>query len=241
MDDRDSLVTVLADHLMAGDAGHPLRVGIDGPCGSGKSTLARELVAAITARGRVAVHLDSDGFHNTRDIRYRQRRASARGYYENAYNFTALLHQVLLPLGPDGSRVYATKVHDMLTDEIAIDATATAPDDGIVVFDCTFLQRGALRDHWDEVIYLQVSRDVGIARGAARDAAALGGIDSARQAYEDRYMAACDLYIHEEHPAEHASILVDHDDLEWPRIVVKRCELHPLQTGVTRGPGTELA
>ena len=219
MESRDSLVTVLTDHLMAEDAGHPLRVGIDGPCGSGKSTLARELVAAITARGRVAVHLDSDGFHNTRDARYRQGRASARGYYEDAYNFTALLHRVLVPLGPDGSRVYATKVHDMQTDEIAIDATATAPDDAIMIFDCTFLQRGALRDHWDKVIYLQVSRDVAVARGAARDAAMLGGIDNARQAYEDRYMAACDIYIREEHPAERANILIDHDDLGKPRIV----------------------
>lgn len=100
MDRQDSFVTALADHLMAEDAGHPLRVGIDGPCGSGKSTLARDLVAVITARGRVAAHLDSDGFRNTRDIRYRRGRASARGYYEDAYNFTALLQRVLLPLGP---------------------------------------------------------------------------------------------------------------------------------------------
>ena len=219
MDSRDSLVAELANHLTAANVGHPLRVGIDGPCGSGKSTLARELITAITARGRVAVHLDSDGFHNTRAIRYRQGRASARGYYEDAYNLTALIQRVLVPLGPDGTRVYATRVHDLQTDEIETDATATAPDDAIVVFDCTFLQRGALRAHWDEVIYLQVSRDIAVARGAARDAALLGGIDSAHEAYEDRYMAACDIYIREEHPSERASILIDHDDLERARIV----------------------
>ena len=215
----DALVTVLADQLMAADLGHPLRVGVDGPCGAGKSTLARELVAAITARDRVAVHLDSDGFHNTRDIRYRQGRASARGYYEDAYNFAALTERVLVPLGPGGSGTFATKVHDMQTDEIETGANATSPDDAIIVFDCTFLQRGALRDHWDEVLYLQVKRDVAVSRGAARDAAKLGGIESARQAYEDRYMAACDIYIREEHPAERASILIDHNDVASPRVV----------------------
>jgi uridine kinase len=43
-----------------------------------------ELVSAIAMRGRPAVHLDSDGFHNPRDIRYRQGRDSARGYYEGS-------------------------------------------------------------------------------------------------------------------------------------------------------------
>lgn len=219
MDSRGPLAVVLADHLIAADVGHPLRVGIDGPCGAGKSTLARDLVAAVTARGRPAVHLDSDGFHNTRAIRYRQGRASARGYYDDAYNFTALLERVLVPLGPGGSRVYATKVHDMETDAVETNATETASDGAIVVFDCTFLQRGSFRDHWDEVIYLQVDRDVAVARGAARDAGMFGGIDRARQAYEDRYMAACDIYVREERPAARASILIDLNDLEEPRVI----------------------
>jgi len=146
---------------------------------------------------------------------------SARGYYEDAYDFGALIERVLVPLGPGGKLVYATKVHDLHTDAVVTDAIAIAPRDGVVVFDCTFLQRGQMRNHWDEVIYLQVDRERAIARGVSRDAQLLGSLDEARRAYEERYMAACDIYIREELPAERASILIDHNDLEDPRIV--RC------------------
>ena len=219
MNRRACVLSALADHLTAFEVGHPLRVGIDGPCGSGKSTLATELVSAVAARGRDAVHLDSDGFHNPRDIRYRQGRSSARGYYEDAYDFGVLVERVLIPLGPNGSRIYATKVHDLISDQTKTDLVATAPEDAMVVFDCTFLQRGPLRDHWDQVIYLQVRRDVAVARGATRDAVALGGIENAYAAYDDRYTAAYDIYIREERPAERASIVIDHDDVENPRVV----------------------
>jgi uridine kinase len=115
--------------------------------------------------------------------------------------------------------VYATKVHDMATDRLEAGLTAIAPEDAIVVFDCTFIQRGTLREQWDEVIYLDVSREIAVERGAARDAAMFGGIEGARRAYDLRYMAACDIYIREERPATRASILVEHGDLRRPRLI----------------------
>jgi thymidylate kinase len=36
---------------MSPDPGHPLRVGIDGPCGAGETTLAVDLASEITSRG----------------------------------------------------------------------------------------------------------------------------------------------------------------------------------------------
>ena len=61
---RQDVVRVVARHVARLDLGHPVRVGVDGVCGAGKTTFARELVAAIDALGRPAVHLDSDGFHH---------------------------------------------------------------------------------------------------------------------------------------------------------------------------------
>ncbi|WP_344732791.1 uridine kinase [Nocardioides fonticola] len=191
-------------------------MGLDGRCGSGKTTLARELVARLRQDGVPATHLDSDGFHHVRAVRYRQGRDSARGYYDDAYDLGALADRVLGPLGPGGSGVYATRVHDMATDAVITDETATAGPGEVVVLDCTFLQRGALRELWDVVVWLEVPREVALARGIARDAAALGGEDAARAAYESRYMAACDLYLAEERPAERADIVVDHADPERP-------------------------
>jgi uridine kinase len=57
----------------------------------------------------------------------------------------------------------------------------------VVIFAATFVQRDELRALSDEVIYLDSEPSVATARGIARDAAALGGVEPARQAYHTRY------------------------------------------------------
>ena len=159
--------TVLLDvagQLCARDPGHPLRIGVDGVCGAGKSTFADRLAECIMTLGRPVIRLDSDGFHHVRAIRYRQGSESARGYYEDAYDFDAVRDLVLLPLGANGPHRYASRVHDLATDEI-VREWAIAPADAVVLFDATFLQRDDLRDHWDEVIYLDATMERAQARG----------------------------------------------------------------------------
>lgn len=216
---REAVMDDVARRLGEHELGHPLRVGIDGSVGAGKSTFARELVEALRMRGRPAIHLDSDGFHNVRAIRYRRGRDSARGYYEDAYDFDSLVERVLGPLGSGGPHVFATKVHDLELDERVVDSIALAEPNSIVIFDCTFLQRGALRDQWDQVIYLDADRGTALRRGVARDAQDLGGEAPATAAYEARYMAACDIYLTEERPIERASIVIEHTDPSNPRVV----------------------
>ncbi|RYJ00869.1 MAG: uridine kinase, partial [Actinomycetales bacterium] len=155
----------IARRLTDRDVGHPLRVGIDGRVGAGKTTFARDLVEALGSMGRPAIHLDSDGFHHVQVVRRRQGSRSARGYYEDAYDFDTLARRVLEPLGAAPPFIYATKVHDLVSDQPTLDETATAEPGSIVVFDCTFLQRGALRELWDEVIWLEVGRQVATERG----------------------------------------------------------------------------
>lgn len=213
--------TVLLDvagQLCARDPGHPLRIGVDGVCGAGKSTFADRLAECIMTLGRPVIRLDSDGFHHVRAIRYRQGSESARGYYEDAYDFDAVRDLVLLPLGANGPHRYASRVHDLATDEI-VREWAIAPADAVVLFDATFLQRDDLRDHWDEVIYLDATMERAQARGIERDAAALGGIERAVAVYEARYMAACRIYLAEQSPRERASIVIDNDDPTHPRLL----------------------
>ncbi len=190
--EREQVLAEVARHVLSFAPGHPLRVGVDGVCGAGKTTFTRELVQRLGATGRAVVHVDSDGFHHVRERRRRRGPMSARGYYEDAYDFETLLQRVLLPLGPGGSREDAVRVHDLATDEIVIDETDTAPP------------------------------DVTTTRGVARDAAALGGDEAARAAYDSRYAAACAIYLAEESPEERATIVVQHDDPSRPRIILKR-------------------
>lgn len=201
---RDDLLA----HLLGLDLGHPVRVGIDGWCGAGKTTLARWLVQEVERAGRPALHVDSDGFHHVRERRYRQGRDSARGYYDDAYDLDALAERVLRPLGPGGDRRTATRVHDLATDAV-VHETTSVPADAVVVFAATFVQRGALRDLWDEVVWVDTDEATATARGIARDAEALGGEDAARAAYDRRYRAACRIYVDEERPRERASLIVE--------------------------------
>jgi uridine kinase len=212
MTQRSTVLRTVADQLGGIALPHPVRVGIDGVCGAGKSTLARELRDVLEQRGRAVVLVDSDGFHHVRERRYRQGRDSARGYYEDSYDFDALVDRVLRPLGPGGDRRYAVRVHDLRTDETFGDATAVAEPAAIVLFDATFLQRDGLREQWDVVIFVHADEQVAIARGVARDAEALGGPDNARAAYDDRYMAACRIYLDEQDPRARASIVLDNSD-----------------------------
>jgi uridine kinase len=193
-------------------------VGIDGICGVGKSTFARELVAVLEGSARPVVLLDSDAFHHVRERRYRQGRDSARGYYEDAYDFDALADRVLRPLGPGGNFIYAIRVHDLATDAVISDATHTAPRNAIVVFDATFIQRDGLRDLWDEVIYLHADEEAALHRGISRDAGVLGGPEAARAAYDSRYMEACRIYLREQDPRAKATIVVEHSAPDAPVI-----------------------
>jgi uridine kinase len=152
-------------------------------------------------------------------VRYRRGRDSARGYYDDAYDFAALADRVLRPLGSGPPFEFATAVHDLASDELVTGATAVAEPDSIVVFDCTFLQRGSLRGLWDAVVWLDCDRAAALRRGVVRDAAALGGEEAAAAAYESRYMAACELYLEQERPFDHASIVVDNTVPLSPRLV----------------------
>ena len=181
-------------------------------CGSGKTTFSRELAEFVAAAGRTVIIIDSDGFHHCRARRYRQGRSSARGYYDDAYDFGSVAERVLLPLGPGGTGTYAVRVHDLASDSVIDDETAQAPPDAVVLFAATFLQRDRLRELWDEVIYLDADEEAATTRGATRDRDALGGLAAARTAYETRYMAACRLYVEEQDPAARASSLIDHTD-----------------------------
>ncbi|QHN18116.1 uridine kinase [Gordonia amarae] len=221
---HNHVLRAIAAELAVSTADHPWRVGIDSICGAGKSTFARSLVAAVRDQGRSAVRVDSDGFHHVRARRRRlQDIDSARGYYEDAYDFGSLASKVLRPLGPGGDRRYATKVHDLVTDEIVTgQAPAIAPTDAVMIFDATFIQRPELDGLWDDVVYLHAEESVALDRGIARDAANLGGVNRARQAYERRYMAACRIYVDERNPAARASIVVDNTDPMLPQMVRMR-------------------
>jgi uridine kinase len=215
---RAAVVGQVAGILCARAPGHPLRVAVDGITSSGKTTFANEVAAAVSVRGRPPVRVSMDGYHHRRARRHRQGRLSADGYYEDAYDLDRAARELLQPLGPAGTLRYRDRIIDLATDEPA-ETWAEATPETILVVDGSFLQRQELRDHWDEVIYLDVTFDVALARGVARDAEAFGGRDAATEAFTHRYHAAGHRYLAEVDPRRRATIVVDNNDLARPQLV----------------------
>ncbi len=193
----------VVDHLCALDAGHPLRVAVDGITAAGKTTVARALAAEVRERGRPAIHLTMDGWHHPRAHRHRQGRDSAVGYYEDAYDFAAFDRWVLAPLGR--GEAYRTRIIDLATDTPVDEPLSTPAPDAIVVVDGSFLQRDLT---WDEVVFVDTPFEVALARGARRDAALFGGAEAAREAFIRRYHAASRRYLSEVDPVAHATVVL---------------------------------
>jgi uridine kinase len=204
---RGQAVARVASWIAGRELEHPTRVAVDGVTASGKSTLAREITQALSELGRPVIHVSMDGFHHPRARRHRQGRESARGYYEDAYDFAALARSLLEPLGPGGDRRYRPSVIDLETDTASSDQALAAPENAVLVVDGTFLQRPEIHDLWDERVWVDTPLHVARRRGVKRDADLLGGPEAAERLFVDRYHGAARIYIDAVAPAARASVV----------------------------------
>jgi uridine kinase len=170
--------------------GRPLRVGIDGRCGSGKTTLADEMADVLRSRGVKVLRRPSDDYHHPGDHRYRQGEFSARGYYEDAFDHTAILRAV---------------------HEAALPNT-------ILLFEGVFLFRSELNACWDCRILVDVDAATSIERSVARDTGILGPRDLILRKCIERYDPAWLIYVARDDPEAKADIVIDNRDPAYPDI-----------------------
>lgn len=198
----------LADRICEPARPQPVRVAVDGIDAAGKTTLATALAGALAERGRTVIQASVDGFHRPREERYRQGPDSARGYYEDSFDYHALRTNLLLPLGPGGSRRYRRAVFDYRTDSPLDLPFATAPDDAILILDGIFLLRPELVDLWDFRIFVDVGFDIALQRALIRDRDLFGSEEAIRERYLRRYFPAQRLYLESARPTERADAIV---------------------------------
>ncbi|MGF0311418.1 hypothetical protein [Rhodococcus sp. IEGM1428] len=86
---------------------------------------------------------------------------------------------------------------------VAIDGVTASGKSTVV--DGTFLHRPPLPDYWDYTVFVDTPMDVARARGTVRDADALGGEVAAGIAFDQRYHAACRVYLDEVDPRARAT------------------------------------
>ena len=223
MSNRKAIVEQLADLIVGVERDHPIRVAIDGVDAAGKTLLADELVQPIQERNRPILRASIDGFHNPKDTRYRQGADSPRGYYQDSFNYDAILRELLIPLGPGGNRIYRREVFDHRADAPTPNPARAAPGDAILLFDGVFLLRPELISHWDFRIYVEVEFDISVPRAVQRDLRNVSGESGEKiyARYQRRYMPGQRLYFEEANPKQRADVIFENNDINAPRITLK--------------------
>ena len=195
-----------------------VRVGVDGVDGAGKTCFADELAAALGRRGRPVVRVRVDDFHQVRAVRYRRGRHSPSGFWLDSFDYPRLWAEVLVPLGPGGSRRYRPAGHDLETDRVLHPPPLTAPAGAVAVVDGIFLHRAELAGAWELSIFL----DVGFAETARRMAGRDGTHPDPAHPSLARYVLAQRRYLAGCRPWQRAGIVIDNTVLAAPVLVSLR-------------------
>jgi uridine kinase len=182
-------------------------VGIDGPDAAGKTTLADQLAAALGPR---AARASTDCFHNPVAVRRHRGDLSPEGCYHDSFDYPALVHGLLAPFATGKAHV-RTQQYDYRHEEAA-NVYLPIPAESALVFDGIFLLREELRRYWTVAVFLDVSPDVSLRRGVARDGRLFGSETEAERRYVMRYLPAQELYRAEADPERAAHVVVDNAD-----------------------------
>ncbi|MEO8516893.1 MAG: hypothetical protein ABI426_09115 [Flavobacterium sp.] len=190
-----------------------VRVGINGIEGTGKTVFCEKLTHYLVENNLEAIQVSIDGYHNTKEIRYKQGRNSAKGYYEDGYCEKEFVDKVLQSSQTENPS-YVTMVHDLETDEIANLEPTTLSNKAIVLTDGAYLFKEIYTPHWDLKIYLKTDFETASKRGINRDLVLLGGFENAKEKYENRYHLASKMYIEENNPENKADFIINNSDFE---------------------------
>ena len=192
--------------------GLPTLVAVDGLTASGKTTLANELATIVRLAGRPAIRASADDFHRNDEARHHRGRFSPEGYYEDSFDYDGLVRLLLTPLGSGGNRRFVT------TNQPDTPAW-TAANNAILIVDGVFLLRPELEAWWDYSIFVDISRELSMERGVARDTGVLGDEAEVRKLYEERYLPGEALYMERVNPRAKANVIVDNTDPSEPLLV----------------------
>jgi len=196
----------------------PVRIAINGIEGTGKTIFAEKLTEYLNSNGMEAIQISIDGFHFNKEIRYKQGRNSAKGYYENSYDEMAFVNKVLKSTQAENPN-YTSATHDLETDEYLNLKPIEISNKIITITDGAYLFKESYINHWDLKIYLKTDFENAMKRGIERDKENLGGFKKTKEKFEKRYHKASEIYINENKPEEKADIVFDNTDFENLKLI----------------------
>lgn len=218
---RNDLILSTAQFIDDIDLPHPTRVGIDGVSASGKTVFADDLVKPLEAMGRHVIRTSIDGFHNPPHIRYQRGKDCHHGYFSDSFNYTAVIQDILEPLGPDGELQYNPVRYDLHQDRKVQHKYQSAQKNSILLFEGVMLFRDPLNSYWDYKIFLDVSFDIVLERALKRDHKRLGGENQLLHKYNKRYIPGQKKYLNKYAPERQAHLVVNNNNYHEPYFIRK--------------------
>ncbi|MEI2316919.1 hypothetical protein [Bacillus paramobilis] len=219
---RKQRIKEIADHIFKlKNLTHPTRVGVSGITASGKTTFANELAEEIKKRGLPVTRASIDDFHNARVIRYAKGKESARGYYEDAHDYTAFKERLLKPLGPNGNLLYETISHNLKMNIPVHNEPLMAQSNMVLIVDGTFLLKKDIEYLFDYKIFVDTDFEIARERGTKRETEAFECYKEAEKMFLNRYHAACKMYIDEHNPKSYADVVFRNNNFDDPVVVFK--------------------
>jgi uridine kinase len=205
---RSALISQLAEAITSRGPGR-LRVAVDGRTAAGKTSFGHELAGAIAARSRPVLRASLDDFKRPWRDRHLYDRESGEGYYRNAFDYERVRTLLLAPFERGACALCAI---DPRTQIDHADELTEAGPSAILLVDGVFAFRPELNRWWDYRVWLEISPQLSVSRGLARD----GGDGSV---LTERYLVSENIYLAEENPVLRADAVIDNSDLRAPRFL----------------------
>ncbi|MFF0343841.1 uridine kinase [Kribbella sp. NPDC004875] len=220
MGERCVVLGELAGEILGVARGHPVRVGVDGCSAAGKTSLGDELAGVLRQRtDREVIRAGLDYFKRAPELRTKYPIDSPESYYFEMYDNDAIRERLLAPLGPGGDRRYTAAIREPNAKNVVDSPIRTATPQAVVIVDGCFLQRPELDDFWDLRIYVHVSFETVLRRGAARDEAWMASLAAAEERYRNRYIPGESRYVDQVRPADRAQLVVINEDPANPELI----------------------
>ena len=145
---------------------------------------------------------------------------SALGYYEDAFDYQAVIDRLLGPLSGEVFPVLCRQAaHDVRTD-LPVAAPSISVGAGcVLLFEGIFLFRRELNAYWDFRVLLDIDQATSLSRDLARDTDVIGPAEVVRRKHEARYEPAWQIYGNAEHPESKADVIVDNRNFSCPKIL----------------------
>ncbi len=216
---RSDALTELSRRISDIDRPHPVRVAVDGVDAAGKTILADELARRLHLSGERVIRASIDGFHNPIETRRRRGSESPEGYYQDSFDYEALLRMLLVPLGPEGNLLYSNSAYDFHSESATPSSLRRALPDSILIFDGVFLLRPELIGFWDFKVFVHADFDIILRRAVQRDQGLFGSSEQVESRYRTRYIPGQQIYLERCNPQSLADVVVNNNTPDQPELL----------------------